>query len=608
VSRREKARKMPRLPIFRISLRIKLLLMVVIFTFIPLFLCLFVLNQILSANAADVGLRNMSSSIDTIQTTIRSQTESIRKNALLILRDSNVRKLIQEHSYETDHTLQQELKSQANNIIDIVEESDYITNVIFYVNDNYSYVMDNDHYQPISLITESSWYKHLDSVPEKTMWISGDDFEGDNTHISEILSGSSPSTLAYVTKIVNISNYRHHVAILRIDYSISELQQLMQNSMTLPGGGTYLLDSKGNVILSVGSEKDRIPNPSLLTMGTSENGLQKFTHNHQIFWKYQREIEETGWKLASIAPALSFDVFSAYDAYRPLIFAAATSWLVVFVLCFFFTYSITSRIHRIINHIRSSRQQREPIPLSPSFIQDEITELADNYNHMVGELQENLQREYLLGASKRSSDLRALQAQINPHFLYNTLELIDYYAYENQPERVEEIVSKLAKFYKLSLNHGKDIYQLWQEVQLVNSYFDIQNIRYQNKITMSINIPTKFDQCEILPITLQPLVENAINHGIRQKPSKSGTISLTAHSEGEKLILILADDGVGISPELVTQINDGTLQATPYLETGSHYGIRNIDQRLKIMFGEQYGIHLSSIVNEGTVVTITIPL
>lgn len=600
---------MLRLRISHVSLNTKLFLLVIVSTLIPLFLFLFVLNQVLFTNSTENGLKSMSGATDIVHTTITNQTESIRKNTLLLLRDSNVRKLIQETSYNGDYTAQQELKSQANNIIDIIEETDYITSVIIYVNDSYTYVIDRKHYQPISAVSGSRWYQRLSAVPEKSMWISGDDFQGDNTSTLPSAGQRSLSTLAYVTKIVNLSNYHRYEAVIRIDYSMDLLQALLTNGLVLPQSSSFLLDQDGNVLLSAGQEGAARPEPSLFSeSGSGEDGLQECVAGGERYWKYQCRIGGLDWRLAAVAPVSSFDVLSAYRAYTPIMIVMAVSWLLVFVLCLLFSHGITSRIRLISESMRAMRERNELIPLPPSRTQDEITELADSYNHMAQELQENMQREYLLGISKRSSDLHALQAQINPHFLYNTLELIDYYAYEGQPERVEEIVSKLAKFYKLSLNHGQEIYQLWQEIQLVKSYFDIQNIRYQGKISLQIDVPTEFDQCQIPPIILQPLVENAINHGIRQRADKSGTISITAHSEGRRLILAVADDGIGIPPGLLDEINRGVQQPAGYLETGSHYGIRNIDQRLKIMFGESYGLHLSSGPGRGATVVIVIPL
>lgn len=590
-----------------VSLNVKLSVMTVLSTFIPLLLCLFVLNYILSANATEATLKNMSSAVDIIHTTITSQTESIRKNALLILRDSNVRKLIQEMPLE-DSATRQELKSQANNIIDIVEETDYITSVIIYVSDDYD-IIDRKHYQPISAAQGSSWYKQLDSVPEKTMWISGDDFEGDNTSILPSSGQRSLSTLAYVTKIVNLSDYRRYEAVIRIDYSVSTLQDLLTNGLSLFSYSICLADSAGTPLLTAGTDENVFSNPAVLSTDSPDGTPYQYTdpESGQQYWKYRRRINASDWQLIS-ASYPSPNPFSSYGTYASLIYVLVATWLLLFLASMLFFHSISSRIRRITDNMKAMREQQKPIPLPPTWTQDEITDLSDSYIHMARELQENMQWEYLLGASKRTSDLRALQAQINPHFLYNTLELIDYYAYEQQPEMVEKIVSKLAKFYKLSLNHGKDIYQLWQEIQLVNSYFDIQNIRYQNKITLYVDVPTEFDQCQIPPITLQPLIENAINHGIREKPEKAGAISLTAHRENDDLVLYLADDGVGMPPDLVDQLNKGVQRPATSREVGSHYGILNIDQRLKIMFGERYGLSFSSTLGQGTTVTIVIPI
>lgn len=593
------------------SLNTKLFLIIIVSALVPLSLCLAVLNHILIVNASNSGLRNMCNATDIVHTTITSQTEAIRKNALLILRDSNIRQLLQETADEPDSAVSiKNLKTQASNIIDIVEDIEYITSISIYVNEDHAALIDQKHYHPFSDITDSAWYRRLTSIPEKSMWIYGDDMQGDLTSILPSSNQHSLSNLAYVTKIVSLSDYRQYEAILRIDYSTALLQTLLDNSLVLPGTNVFLLDKGGHTILDAGPEETREFPSWAWDLATSEPRLQEHRFQNKDFWEYSQSVKTTGWNLVTVVPSSTFDILASYGAYLPLIIALLTSCLLVFIVCLVFSHSITSRIRIVSKYIRSMQNQREFVPLPSNWAQDEITELFDSYSQLAAELQQNLRREYLLGISKRTSDLHALRAQINPHFLYNTLEMIGYYAYEGPPELVEKIVSKLAQFYKLSLNHGEETYLLWQEIQLINSYFDIQCVRYNNKISMEIDIPTEFDQCQIPPITLQPLVENAINHGIRQKADKTGRILLTAYSVEDRLVLTLKDDGVGMSAEQVTALNQGTQQPILFTETdaGSHYGIMNINQRLKLIFGNQYGLSFSSSIGEGSVVTVTIPL
>lgn len=595
-----------------IGLSFKFLLVILFATVVPLSLSLFVFNSIISDNAVNESVQSMQGTMDIIQTSISEQTTDIRQDVLLILADNNVRELIQERPTGLNTVSLQKLKTLADIVIDTVEKKSYVSSVTIYV-DNYPSIIDQRRYQPISYVKDSAWYEKLDSVPEKTMWITKRDMEGDNSvnATSKASSRNHPlSSLAFVTKIVDISDYRRHEAIIRIDYSDVELQKMLQNGLaTLPVGAIGLLDSSGIPLLSVSSGGEETAYDSLLTLESTDGDPLEYTEESacQKYWKYQRPISGPDWQVVSVLiPRRS--AFPSSETLNPLVISLTVSWIAVFLLALLFSHSITTRIRKLTENIRAMRELQKPIPMPSTRFQDEITELSDNFVHMTRELRGNMRREYLLGISKQSSDLRALQAQINPHFLYNTLELIDYYAFEFQPEMVEKIVTKLAKFYKLSLNHGKESYQLWQEIQLVNSYFDIQNIRYQSKIELHIDIPAEFDQCLIPPITLQPLVENAINHGIRERPDKTGDIFLTARRERDDLILILRDNGVGMSAETVDWLNNGVQLPATSRDSGSHYGVLNIDQRLKIMFGERYGLHFSSVPGQETTATIIIPI
>ena len=309
----------------------------------------------------------------------------------------------------------------------------------------------------------------------------------------------------------------------------------------------------------------------------------------------------------SCIPDRSFRALNNIRDFLPLFIIVVISWAGLLILSASYSAGIVRKIRKISSHVSRIQTENDVQMLAPFKSKDEFQALADSYNHMAETLKENLEREYLLGVSKRNSDLKALQAQINPHFLYNTLELIDYYAYENQPETVETIVKSLASFYKLSLNNGSDLYSLWKEIQLITSYIKIQNIRWESSIELETDIPDDLKQCQIPPFTLQPLVENSVLHGIRGNEKHKGRITIHARKEDNTVMITISDDGIGMKPELVNELNREMELISEDTVSGSHYGIQNSNQRLKIIFGPQYGMYVSSKENEGTEVSIIIP-
>jgi two-component system sensor histidine kinase YesM len=292
--------------------------------------------------------------------------------------------------------------------------------------------------------------------------------------------------------------------------------------------------------------------------------------------------------------------------WRMVIMFAVICGILMFAACVIFSEDLSHRIQQVAF---SMKQLENGVlkPLPKPKTKDEIGALIEGYNYLTDELQMLITSQYLAGIRHKNMELKALQAQINPHFLYNTLELINYYAFVNNPEGVEKIVQFLSKFYKISLNHGQDIYQVWQELELTEIYFKIQNIRCENKLSLKIDVPMPIYQRQILKIILQPLVENAIRHGIMNRADKTGDILISGRETESELLLTICDNGVGMNASQVALINEGlVLPCDPY-ENGSHYGINNINERIKSYYGSAYGLRFESAENIGTTVNIRFP-
>ncbi|MCL2879897.1 MAG: sensor histidine kinase, partial [Treponema sp.] len=193
---------------------------------------------------------------------------------------------------------------------------------------------------------------------------------------------------------------------------------------------------------------------------------------------------------------------------------------------------------------------------------------------------------------------KALQAQINPHFLYNTLDLINWMALRSGIPSISGLVQSLAMFYKLSLGSGNDMAPLREEIAHVKVYLEIQAVRFDNKIQYSFSIDDAITECPVPKIILQPLVENSIIHGILEKPDKTGTILVSGQRNNNNIILSVTDDGVGMDSGITeTIVTKGT----------DRYGVFNIDQRIKLYYGDQYGLSYRSAPAQGTTATITLP-
>ena len=203
--------------------------------------------------------------------------------------------------------------------------------------------------------------------------------------------------------------------------------------------------------------------------------------------------------------------------------------------------------------------------------------------------------------------MKALQAQINPHFLYNTLDLVNCLALREQVPAIGEAVGALSRFYRLSLSGGAERVTVAQELEHVETYLRIQNMRFDDGIALSVDVPAEVRAATILKIVLQPLVENAVLHGIREKESGRGTVTIRGHTlegaAGLEVVLEIEDDGVGMDAAQLEAL--GEERAGPS-EHG--YGVRNIDRRLKVEYGAEYGLTFRSRPGAGTAVLVRIPL
>jgi two-component system sensor histidine kinase YesM len=240
---------------------------------------------------------------------------------------------------------------------------------------------------------------------------------------------------------------------------------------------------------------------------------------------------------------------------------------------------------------------------------DEITELGMSFNIMTGKIRELLDSKVREQENLKKAELKALQAQINPHFLYNTLDTIVWMSEANQPKQVIEIVKALSSFFRIALSRGKDWITIRQEIEHVRSYLHIQKIRYRDILDYEIDVDQNILEGTILKLTLQPIVENALYHGIKNKRN-GGSIRVRARKAKDNQVLLeVQDDGVGFTPYKLDQIRTAfASDSDEILQSESGFGLENVNKRIQLYYGKGYGLSVESQYQEGTRVTVAIPL
>ena len=277
--------------------------------------------------------------------------------------------------------------------------------------------------------------------------------------------------------------------------------------------------------------------------------------------------------------------------------------ILVIILSYYIPRSITmpiTRISRVTDQVAKGNLSVRAAAESGA----EARMLSDSLNAMIDKINELLDQVTTEQIRLRKAEFELLQAQINPHFLYNTLDTIVWLAEAGDQKRVVSMVGNLSDFFRTSLNQGKDIISIREELAHVRSYLEIQQVRYQDILRYEITVPEDIYEYKIPKITIQPLVENALYHGIKNKRGQ-GTITVSGKRNENGFVLYVRDNGIGMTQERLKEVRAG-IQKLSY--TGKEiYGLYNVNERIRLNFGETYGISIESTYGEGTCVSISLP-
>lgn len=281
--------------------------------------------------------------------------------------------------------------------------------------------------------------------------------------------------------------------------------------------------------------------------------------------------------------------------------------LALLIFCFVVAYIVSAKSYKPLRQIISFLNKTAPADAASAKDQNELIYIMDSIRLHIEdkEKMEEILKDRM--ALLKQSQYEMLQAQINPHFLYNTLETINWMAYNlSQSENpVSTALVNLAAFFRNTLSSSGYLITIAEEISYTKDYLSILDLRYGDLFDLVWNIPPDILDCTIIKICLQPIIENAVYHGFKPKGGK-GLLTISGRREQNNILLIVQDDGIGMEAEAVTALN-AKLEAEDYSHS-SHIGLANVNKRIKIIFGKDYGIHVQSQPNKGTSVYITIPL
>ena len=411
--------------------------------------------------------------------------------------------------------------------------------------------------------------------------------------------------MAYICPLSLYFHSNAYKAYLAVYFSDDKLNEILADNLSLEGSVSYIVNERDAIVATSDQSLSGIYRLDYDTIKesfmSSNNFMERTILDTKVYSGFY-SIANTDWFMVTILPSPPL----IHESNRLMIqIALLYAGFLVLALLFanVLAHSITGRLSTVIRQMQTVRHG-PPTPMESPEAHDEIGDLIDTYNYMTRKMDELMDKQAKAAEDLRIAEFNSLQAQINPHFLYNTMDMINWMAVQGQTDEISHAVQSLSRFYKLTLSRKKGISTIARELEHVTIYVQLQNMRYHDSIDLITDIPDELSEYQIPKLTLQPVVENSILHGILEKDSKSGTIVITGWMEDEDVVLLISDDGVGIPPEILSSILSGKGNSK---SGGTNIAVYNTHRRLQILYGSDYGLTYSSKPGEGTEVEIRFP-
>ena len=414
-------------------------------------------------------------------------------------------------------------------------------------------------------------------------------------HAETLLENYYPWVVS-IRKDLETGDGKKHAVVL--DVRFSQIANYVDEVGIGKHGYCFIMDKKGNIVYH--------PQQQLIYSGLKSEQTDILTRagdgtlvKKNVIYSI-RSLDNCDWRIVGVSYIDELVTVKVRGAMQILLVMIAFVLVTVFLSSFLLTHMISHPIQSLVKAMKDFEADAEEFSYQPVHGSKEMIALSDSFGHMVGRIQDLMEKVRREEITLRKTELKALQAQINPHFLYNTLDAIGWMCEEERSKDAVEMVNALARLFRISISKGHELIPIGKEVEHARSYLMIQNFRYKNQFTYSFDIEEECLPYLCNKITLQPIIENAIYHGINRMVDE-GEIRIRIYGEGDDIVFSVSDNGVGMSKEQCGSI----LKSEPGDQTG--IGIKNVNDRIKIYFGEEYGITIESEPDEGTCVSIRMP-
>lgn len=411
-----------------------------------------------------------------------------------------------------------------------------------------------------------------------------------NLIINEPPAAHPEEVFSYLQPINSI-RYSDQVGVLEIEVKKNVLFDVLESGAAGQDGSIAAVDEAGNIVVGTGG----IQGAAQLPQGGIFNRVMDVNGQSSIVISVP--IERLDLRLVGVFPVSAFND-EVTKSVRSIVFVLAVALAVFGVVVYLITNFLLSRLKVLVKAMKQVREDRLSVSV-PVKGNDEFTQIAVSFNMMTKRMHDLVETVYKSRLMEREADLRALESQVNPHFLYNTLATITWVARKEKASEVVRIANSLAQFYRLVLNKGRTEIPVKKEIDMVKAYLEIEKFRFEDMFDVVYRIDEKVYEYGSIKNILQPLVENALVHGIQPKRSR-GTLIVKAGLEGDMIYYTVIDDGVGMHPQRIKEVQAGEIEQT----SGSGYAVRNIMERLRGYYGDRQRFEIVSRPGVGTAITI----
>lgn len=580
-----------------ISYQNKLILSYLVFLLLPIVvLSLYSYRKFSEVNTSQsVAITEMY--LQQAQTSLDYQLSMMANTAQTLAQQPTLKEIMDQDPAEVPVSQQYIDYTDIRKILNAVGKGPHVNQIRLYVDEDFIYSRNRSYTYNIMDIVKEDWMRMVNEYYAGVYISPVYNFnyaEGSDSPVARITSAIAP--------IRSDKNMNDIIGFVTVDMLEQDLHGFIEAIALTDNSAAYIVDGNREIICASGNDmqnyKDFLADESFLFqdhIGTSIYHDEYVIGVSDIVWN--------SWHIVIITPVKDF-IANVASLRNNLIALAAGVGVIVYFIAFFYAKYSTRRIRGLANQMSVVEKGNFNVYCTVDS-SDEIGELQSAFNTMLRKIQGLMKEQYYLGRNLKGTELKVLQAQINPHFLYNTMDLILWSAKKGNTEQVCDIVLKLSRFYRIALSRGSDFIPLEREIEHVRLYTELQNLRFDKKIQLETNMEPKVRKYNVMKLLLQPIVENAILHGIMNKDDIQGFITISAYLSEPDLCIEIKDNGIGMNHNQLMHLASLENRSDENSLEGS-YGLQNIIQRLKVHYDHEASLRFYSTPGKGTTVVVKI--